>query len=152
MKKIVITLTLALLFVALANAQDYKTGIGVRLGGWDQGITLKHFIGAKPALEGILAYRYNGFDITGMYEVHGRAFEVDRLNWFIGGGAHIGFYGSNFVGGAVTVIGVTGILGIEYNFTELPINIGIDWKPTFDIVGYQHFWAENGALSVRYIF
>jgi hypothetical protein len=51
-----------------------------------------------------------------------------------------------------TVIGIDGILGIEYNFEEVPINIGVDWKPAFNLTGYSGFWGDGGALSIRYIF
>ena len=151
MKKILLTLVLALAVIALANAQDYKTGIGLR-GGWGYGLTVKHFISEKSALEGILSSRWSGFEITGLYEIHNRAFDVDRLNWYFGGGAHVGFYGNNYPGGNVTVVGIDGILGLEYNFKEVPINLSLDWKPAFNFIGYSHFFGDGGAFSIRYIF
>ncbi len=151
MKKIILVLGVLLLFAGATSAQDYKTGIGVRLG-WDQGLTIKHFISGKSALEGIVSFRWGGLDLTGLYEVHNDIQGLDRLRWFFGGGAHVGFYGSNYAGGAVTAIGVAGILGLEYSFSEIPINLSLDWKPVFDIVGYSHFFADGGALSIRYIF
>ena len=84
------------------------------------------------------------------------AFGVDHLNWYYGGGAHIGFWNGNSSWGerdrAYTIIGIDGIIGIEYNFTEAPINIGLDWKPAINLTGYTGFWGDGGALSVRYIF
>jgi hypothetical protein len=50
------------------------------------------------------------------------------------------------------IIGIDGILGLEYNFVEVPINLSIDWKPSFNIVNNHDFWADGGALSIRYIF
>jgi len=156
MRKIILTFVLAVSIIALANAQDYKTGIGIR-GGLSQGLTLKHFVGSNAAFEGILSSRWRGFDFTGLYEIHNQAFEVDRLNWYYGFGGHIGFWdGANTnwgnTGTSYTVIGIDGILGIEYNFREVPINIGVDWKPAFNIIGYSGFWADGGAISIRYIF
>jgi hypothetical protein len=150
MKKLLFATLLFVTMGTLVNAQDYKTGVGLRLG-WDQGLTIKHFIGSKPALEGILSARYRGFDVTGLFEVHNRAFDVDRLDWYFGGGAHVGFYGTNYGYGSGTFVGLTGILGLEYNFAEVPINLSLDWKPVFDF-GYSHFIADGGALSIRYIF
>ena len=156
MKKLILTFTLAVFFLAFANAQDYNTGIGIR-GGWYNGLTVKHFLSEKAAIEGILSSRWSGFEITGLYEIHNQAFDVARLNWYYGGGAHIGFYNGDNTnwgtrGTKYTVLGIDGILGIEYNFQEIPINIGIDWKPSFNLVGYSHFWPDGGALSIRYIF
>jgi hypothetical protein len=158
MKKILVTFILAAGLFTIASAQDYNTGIGLRAG-FSQGLTLKHFIGSNTALEGILATRWQGYEITGLYEVHHQAFDVEHLNWYYGAGAHIGFWnGDNTFsnwgnkGSNYTIIGVDGILGIEYNFSEAPINVGLDWKPALNLIGYTGFWADGGALSIRYVF
>jgi hypothetical protein len=156
MKRFIITLTFVFCIVALANAQDYKNGIGLR-GGLYNGLTFKHFMGEKPAVELLLATRWSGFELTGLYEIHNRAFDVDRLNWYYGIGGHVGFYNGDHtpwgtLGTTYTVVGIDGILGIEYNFTELPVNISLDWKPAFNFIGYSHFWGDGAAFSIRYIF
>lgn len=151
MKKLVITFLLAVFVITFANAQDYKTAIGLR-GGWGYGLTLKHFLGEKAAVEGLLSSHWSGFDITALYEIHNPAFEVDRLKWYYGAGAHLGSYGNNYVGGTGLIIGIDGILGLEYSFSEFPINISVDWKPAFNIVGYSHFYPDGGAFSIRYMF
>lgn len=142
----------------ISNAQDYNTGIGLR-GGFAQGITIKHFVTSKAAFEGIIASRWKGVQLTGLYEVHGRAFDAERLKWFIGFGGHVGFWNGDNTsdywgdpGTSYTVIGIDGILGLEYSFTEVPINIGLDWKPAFNLYGHSGFWADGGAFSIRYIF
>jgi hypothetical protein len=145
MKKVLITLTFGLLIFNLAGAQDYKTGVGLRAGIYN-GLTVKHFIKTRAALEGLLYTPLNrsGIEITGLYEVHNNAFDVDRLNWYFGAGGHIGMYGD-------AALGLDLILGIEYNIKEIPINIGIDWKPGINLIGDSSHWAEGGALSIRYI-
>lgn len=45
----IVTLNLA---ITLA-AQDYKTGVGLRLG-WESGIIVKHFLDTDAAVEGII--------------------------------------------------------------------------------------------------
>lgn len=154
MRKIVLTLLLSVGIVVLVNAQDYKTGIGIR-GGPFTGLTIKHFVSEKAAFEGLLQTRWSGFDVTGLYEIHNSsAFNVDRLNWYYGFGAHIGSYDAKYApwGTTGSVIGIDGIIGIEYNFSEAPINIGLDWKPAFNLVGDTHLRGDGGALSIRYIF
>jgi len=158
MKKIVITFLIVFGFVSVSMAQDYKTGVGLR-GGFESGLTIKHFTHEKSAYEFILASRWRGIEITGLYEVHNQAFDVERLKWFIGFGGHIGFWNGDYThsywgepGTSYAVAGIDGILGIEYSFSEAPINIGLDWKPAFNFVGYSGFWADGGALSIRYIF
>jgi hypothetical protein len=155
MRRLVFIFIMTIAFVAVAGAQDYKTSLGLRLG-TGSGFTVKHFINSNAAIEGLLLTRWHGFDITGLYEVHNIAFDTDHLNWFYGGGAHIGFYDGDYVewgspGTIYNVFGIDGIIGLEYSFPGAPINMGLDLKPAVNLIGYTGFWAEC-ALSVRYIF
>ncbi|MDX9810980.1 MAG: hypothetical protein RBU28_01235 [Bacteroidales bacterium] len=156
MRKLIFTGLLAFTMLLAVDAQDYKTGIGFR-GGFDNGITIKHFITRSSALEGIIASRWRGLELIGLYEIHATAFDTERLNWYFGGGAHIGFWDGDHAvwgdeGSNYAVIGVDGIIGIEYNFKAIPVNLSLDWKPALNLVGYSGFWGDGGALSVRYIF
>ncbi len=156
MKKLGLTILFTLFIISFSNAQDYNTGIGLR-GGLANGVTIKHFVSSNTAFEGIISSRWRGLQLTGLYEIHGRAFNTDRLNWYIGFGAHVGFWNGDYAnwgepGDSYTVVGIDGILGLEYNFIEVPINLSIDWKPAFNLIGYTGFWADGGALSIRYIF
>ncbi len=81
------------------------------------------------------------------------------MKWYFGFGAHVGFWNGDYTkhywgeaGETYTVIGVDGILGLEYSFIEVPINLGLDWKPAFNFIGYSGFRADGGALSICYIF
>lgn len=136
-------------------SQDYRTGIGLRAGG-PNGLTIKHFTKPKVAVEGIISSRWRGLGFTGLIEGHTRAFDINRLNFIYGAGAHVYFWGENKRGyspyGRSSVVGIDGILGLEYNFREIPINISIDWKPTFNLNVDDGFWGDDGALSIRYIF
>jgi len=157
MKKIVLALTMIISMTALSNAQDYQKAIGIR-GGYYNGITAKMFLGEKSAVEGILATRWSGFNVTALYEIYNdNAFDVDRLNWYYGVGGHIGFWNGAYTSwndpsGSYIAIGVDGIIGIEYNFEEIPINISLDWKPGFNLIGTRNFLYDGGAASVRYYF
>jgi hypothetical protein len=154
MKKVIITLSLFLFSISFIHAQDYQTGIGLRTGFYN-GFTIKHFIADQTAVEGIITTRWSGFLITGLMEFH-RPFSVDRLQWYYGFGGHIGVWnnGKNpyFDNEGGSAIGVDGILGIEYSFSEAPFNISLDWKPAFNLIGDTGFLADGGALSIRYIF
>ncbi|MCB0619949.1 MAG: hypothetical protein KDC43_26035 [Saprospiraceae bacterium] len=155
--KILLIPALFLTLAFQAQAQDYNTGIGLRAGS-SNGLTVKHFISSDAALEGLLALRWRGIHITGLYEVHRPLGRTAGLNWYFGGGGHIGFWGgykehpwfdddNNY-----TVIGIDGIIGLEYNFQEVPINLSLDWKPAFNLIGYTGFWGDEVALSIRFIF
>ncbi|MGQ8335652.1 hypothetical protein ACUNWD_03815 [Sunxiuqinia sp. A32] len=157
MKKLFITTLLFITIISYSNAQEYNTGIGIR-GGFAQGLTVKHFIGESTALEGILSTRWGGFNITGLYEIHNPAFNVAGMYWYYGFGGHIGFWDGHQVhdwfddDNTYTVIGIDGVLGLEYNIPGAPINLSLDWKPAMNIIGHTGFWGDGGALSIRYIF
>lgn len=156
MKKIIITCLVAFCLVSISYSQDYKTGMGIRIG-YFNGLTLKYFFGSQVAFEGLLDTRWRGFEVTGLYEFHKQAFNTERLRWYIGGGGHIGVFNGNYItwekpGSSYEIMGIDGILGLEYSFRVIPFNIGIDWKPAINIIGIKNFWFDDGALSIRYIF
>lgn len=161
MKKIIVVATLILSSLFM-QAQDYNTGIGFRTG-TAHGITVKHFLNNKAALEGILSTRWKGITITGLYEVHAPVWDTPRLNWYIGGGGHVGIFNYSHDEKEQrnnnpcvddyeqhALIGVDGIVGIEYTFKQLPLNFGLDWKPYFNLVDCTHFRADEISLSVRF--
>jgi hypothetical protein len=151
-----IILAFSLFTLSIANAQEYTTGVGLRMGPY-QGITVKHFTDPGTAIEGILATQYGGFYIAGLYEKQQNAFETPGLDWFYGAGGHIGSWGPRYSdhwvndGTSYTAIGIDGIIGMEYTF-DIPINIGLDWKPAFNLTSPAGFWGDGIALSVRYVF
>ncbi len=156
MKKFTLVLLATLILSFVAHSQDYKTGVGIR-SGWGSGLTYKHFLGEQTAFEGILNSQWKGFSLTGLFEVHKNAFNADRLYVYYGGGGHIGWWkgADNWrfdKEGNNTVIGIDGVLGLEYNFDFIPINLSVDWKPALNLVGASGFWGDGGAVSIRYIF
>ena len=156
MKKLFFVIVLLMTITLVSKAQDYSTGIGFR-GGFSNGLTVKHFINSENALEGILSTRWHGFNITGLYEIHAQAFDTPGLKWYYGFGGHLGFWdGDNNPwfddSNNYTVVGVDGIIGLEYSFDEVPINLSLDWKPALNIIGYTGFWGDELAISIRYIF
>ncbi|MFN3380508.1 MAG: hypothetical protein ACK41O_13705 [Runella zeae] len=158
MKKLNILLIalVSLVSISAAYSQDYRTGIGLRAGSTN-GLTIKHYTKPRVAVEGIISSRWRGLGFTGLIEGHTRAFDVNRLNFYYGAGAHIYFWGEGRRGSSPfpernSVVGLDGILGLEYNFREIPINLSIDWKPTFNFNVADNFWGDDAALSIRYIF
>ena len=155
MRRFTFTIIFFCAAIAMVSGQEYNTSAGVRLGLFS-GLTVKHFVNKKAALEGLFATRWQGFEITGLYEIHEQAFDVDNLYWYYGFGAHLGFYNGRHVewgtpGSAYSVIGIDGVGGLEYSSHEVPFTVGIDLKPSLNLFGYTGFWTDL-ALSVRYRF
>ena len=137
----------------LSNAQLYNSALGIRLGP-SNGITFKSFVNKNAAIEAIATFRYQGVGLTGLYEIHGRAFNSRDFNWFIGGGGHVFVWGNDrpkFLDREQSlVLGLDGILGLEAKLRGIPLAISLDWKPTINIVNYSGFWGDEIALSLRY--
>ncbi|MEO5571404.1 MAG: hypothetical protein ABIT08_09475 [Bacteroidia bacterium] len=164
-KKLIISAVLIFAYT-LSSAQNYNTGIGIRLGGATSGITLKHFVNSNSALEGILGFSHKSLILTGLYERHLPINNAKGLQWFYGGGAHLGFFGYNgyyrsykdhghyYVveeGENSVALGLDFILGLDYKFNNAPINIGLDIKPFIDFHdGVYGYW--DGAFSFRFVF
>lgn len=158
-KKSFILLITLTLFSTITFAQNYNTGLGVRLG-YFNGVTVKHFISENNALEGIASFRWDGFVITGLYEWQKGISGAPGLDYELGVGAHIGAFDGNNLDwhdndpfdDNVTVIGVDLIAGLEYTFAAAPINLALDWKPAFNFGRYNRWWGDGLALSIRYAF
>lgn len=164
--KIIIALFFAV-FANAATAQDYKTGIGIRLGGLTSGITVRGFTNSSSAIEGLASFGHHSFILTGLYEKFKPVANAEGLFWLYGGGAHAGFfrYGSSYYiykdrgrhlyvkheGENASVFGLDLILGLDYKFRNAPVNAGLDIKPFVDFFdGAQGYF--DGALSLRFVF
>lgn len=166
MKNIIIVI-ITFFFLFLMNsmqAQDYNNAVGVRLA-WGFGATGKHFFSEKVAGEAIinywsrgrLGYRYTRTRITALVEIHNDLSSVaEGLKWYAGGGAFVGFWGGEFgrffEGYTSTQIGLSGVIGADYKFKDLPINVSVDWTPSIAIAGGAGFFGNAGGIAVRYTF
>ncbi len=133
-----------------ANSSTYRTALGVKV--WDGGgISFKHFLsGGNNALE-LIGYFWNrGARFTGLYEIHGPISGATGLQWYIGPGAHVGFYNTKYGDGAYA--GIDGVLGLDYKFSGAPINISLDWQPSFEFGDNRGFVGSWGGLGIRYTF
>ena len=128
---------------------DYKTALGVKVfdGG---GLSLKTFIKGNNALEGILYFWNKGARITGLYEIHNQIPGAEGLKWYIDPGAHLAFYNNDYGGGVV--IGVDGVLGLDYKIKGTPLNISFDWNPNIDFGSNNGFNAGACGIGIRYTF
>ena len=149
MKKCFFLITLFVAISVCIQAQNYNSAIGVRLGpntaNITAGFTLKHFINENTALEAIIGVN-NGLGICGLYEKHFDIEAVKNLQWLAGFGGYVASTGSN------TAIGGAGIIGLDYKFEEIPLNVTLDWKPELNIISKVGFEASGIGLSARFTF
>jgi hypothetical protein len=137
------------------NAQSYKNAIGIKGGYPGYGsLNFKHFMSSSTALELSVGGNNHYFWGQGLYEIQAKL--GDGFEWYYGIGADLGSYNNNYYynynnkyynGGFF--LGIDGVLGIEYTFKALPLNIAFDVQPTVRVVPYFRF-GVNGAFALRF--
>jgi hypothetical protein len=142
-----------------AKGSSYRTALGVKV--WDGGgISFKHFVSGNNAIE-LIGYGWgHGFRLTGLYEIHGNISGAPGLKWYIGPGAHIGFYGHHhrhwhddyWDDHSHSSFGIDGVIGLDYKFKGAPINMSLDWQPSFEFADGHGFIGSWGGLGIRYTF
>jgi len=135
-----------ILYALPTRAQDYRFGIGVRLSNstptLSNSITGKYFVTDRNAVEGIVSFG-SRFGVGALIGIH-KPFPVEGLSWMYGAGAYVGFEEHR------TYAGPMGMLGLDYKFTNVPINLSLDWKPELDFSPEINFVPDAIALSVRF--
>lgn len=157
MKYLLITSFCFLMVASDLSAQDFDSAIGLRLG-YPTSVSYKKFISETNALEGYVGYRNfigaSYLSINGAFQIHKDIEDVDRLQYYYGGGASAVLWSVDFGSGS-TSFGLQGYLGLSYTFEGTPINVSADWIPTFflnGLTGYgDGFSGNNGTLAIRYV-
>lgn len=154
-------ITIFLLALALgASSTNLKAQdlIGIR-GGWYSGITYQHYMSSNNSLEFIGQFTRGGTNFTALYEIHNSIPDVSGLNFYYGAGGHLGFYqdgGHDLFGDRYnshgSVIGIDGIIGIEYFLEPIPLQLSLDYKPALNLGGGDIWLFSDAALAVRFVF
>ena len=160
MKKLVSVLVVLLMVGAAGSvsAQDYKTALGVRLSSSpaivNNSISIKHFVTEKAAIEGLFSFG-DPLAIGALLEIH-EPLGTPGLQWYYGGGAYLGFVKSYNVNTdkneTNTNFGAQGVLELDYKFTNVPVNLSIDWKPELNLVTDINFEPAAVGLTARFTF
>lgn len=135
--------------------QTYKTALGLRAVP-GAGFTVKHNLNSKSSIEGILGTRWRGIHLTGLYQVNYPVFKEPGFRFYMGAGAHVGFWNGRYNPWwddnkeSHGVFGIDGQIGLEYTFDKIPLNLSIDWIPGINLIGTSNFWGDEIGLSVRY--
>jgi hypothetical protein len=146
---LIVTLCTATTAYSQAMGTTYKNALGVKfLDG--AGITFKSFGASKNAVELIGFFYRSGARITGLYEIHGDITGAPGLKWYVGPGAHVGFYNSRHGNG--TFAGIDGVLGLDLKINKVPLNLSIDWQPSFEFGDARGFEGSWGGIAIRYAF
>lgn len=167
MKKSILLFSAVCLFILGSNTKTFaqqsnQTEIGIRFGGYENGLDLKYFTNSSTALEGILGFRPGVVVLTGLYEKQQMAFSEPSLSWYYGVGAHIGGVGRDVYYDRYTgnkyyyannglLLGADAILGLEWKIPNIPFSLSGDLHPRLELARGPYLDLEPG-ISIRFVF
>ncbi len=130
-----------------AHAQPYKMALGVRLSSAPavvgNSISFKYFLNEKAAIEALITPQ-DPVALGALFALH-KPINTPGLSWFYGAGAYFGF-------GDTYNLGAQGVVGLDYKFESLPINLALDWKPELNIIKDINFEPAAIGLTARFVF
>ncbi len=171
MKRSLLIASLCMLIANYGFNQDYKTALGVK-GGFPgiAAFNVKHNLGAKSAIEGSIGGAANLVWFQGLYEINNPI--QDGFSWYYGGGFDIGiwtysrsyynvygpayydddFYFGNRYRGHRAYGGLDGVVGLEYTFANIPLNLAVDASPVlrlFPRVGFALYANVAARFTIK---
>ena len=159
-------ITALLLFSIQVSGQDFMRSAGLR-GGLTSGISYRGYLNPELAYEGLMSFRGNGLQFTLLRQHFEPALWHISDGFFVtyGYGGHLGFTNSHTHRNLFQTIhrpdkkfspllGLDGYLGIEYHFPGIPVQVGLDYKPFFELSLYQYFQMSpwDVAFTLKYKF
>jgi len=161
-KWLLLVLGTVLFSVDRASAQlTDQHALGGRFGNL-VGITYRYALPeTSSAVEGILSMQSNSvfrrFRVVGLYEFHQPLPIAENFSWFYGFGGSVGSFRKKPSNGTASrskfLLGVDGIVGVEYNIPTTRLSASLDAKPYFDFLKESTTRAlDPFGLSIRYRF
>ena len=143
MKKILLAFLLTFSVITVSQSQE----IGLRFG---------DVTGGEVAIDAIFSTSEfsrvhadvsfgNGVGIDLLWDFIYRPLGDENLHWYAGVGPYA-LLGDPFVLGAVSE------LGLEYEFDDFPLVVGVDWRPYLRLIDNTDLGFDRFGLNVRYKF
>lgn len=143
MKKFIFLLSLVFASVFTSNAQELGFRFGDVTGG-NVAIDAVLPMGESTRIHADVSFG-DGLGVDLIWDFIYKPLGEEDLYWYAGLGPYT-FLGSPFQLGAV------GEIGLEYKFKEVPIALGIDWRPYFRLIDNTDFGINGFGLNVRWVF
>ena len=148
-RKVFFLALITTLTISISKAQDSGLGAGA-IFGQPTGISLKLWTGSTTALDGGVAWSFvNG----GFFQVHGDVL-IHALDFVQVTDGHLAGYfgiGARLRMSADLHMGIRVPFGLDYMFSEAPVDIFLEVAPGLDLLPATTFWMDGG-IGVRYFF
>lgn len=144
LKLLVLVFGLALFASLESNAQE----LGIRFGnvnGNNVALDGVFSLGEFSRVHADLSFGNDGVGIDALWNPVYDNISTSDFKWYAGFGPSL-FLSDNFK------FGVAGEIGAEYPFPDVPITLGLDWRPYFILVEDTTFDAGGFGLNIRWRF
>jgi hypothetical protein len=160
-------LTASLLAVLAVPAMAQETGaskvgttskFGVGLGGgtMTSGLSAKYYLTEKSAVQATVGLNGWGTSADLDYVMEFKPlFNHEAGHLFWGAGAGVGAYMyTAWAGATYTEFSVSGIVELGWHFSQFPVEVVTDWRPTFVTgdLGYGGLYLAGSGGAIRYYF
>jgi hypothetical protein len=135
-------------------AEPYKKAIGVKM--FPGALSYKTFTQQNKAIEAIGYVTLDGLSLAVLKEFYAPINDVDQLTWYYGFGGHLGIWSEEFkrtnlgTSNSNIAVGFDGVIGLDYKIKKSPLNISLDWQPSFSII--KAYFSNAGGIGIRYTF
>jgi hypothetical protein len=143
-KILAILIVLTLSSLSALQAQE----VGIRFGnvnGNNVALDAVFALGDFSRIHADLSFGNGGVGIDALWNPIYRPIADSDFNYYLGFGPSL-FLGDPFR------LGAAGEIGAEYAFADVPIVIGLDWRPYFILIENTNFDAGGFGLNIRWRF
>lgn len=154
MKQIFIAVLILFSSFSAFSQVNYDQAIGVRFIGGTT-ISYKNYFANDNNAELQVSFWKHGTRVAGLYEFNHSVDGLNGLNFIIGPGIHFGRWNKKYKDShddKGSEFGIDGIIGLDYGFPKIPINISVDWQPSIILAGGSDFTPNLGGIALRYTF
>nr|WP_321354724.1 hypothetical protein [uncultured Draconibacterium sp.] len=151
LQKIVLTLVLAFAGMFIGNAQE----LGVRFGDVSAGSVAIDGIfstGEFNRLHADLSFG-DGVAADLLWDFLYRPLTDEAFNWYMGVGPYLAILDEDSYDDETNFnLGAAFEIGLEYRFVDIPLALGLDYRPALEIIDNTSFHWGGFGLNVRYVF
>ena len=137
---------------------DYKMAIGIRLSSApalvNNAVSFKYFMKPKTAIEALVSFG-DPLSFGALIQFY-NPLSTSGLQWFYGAGGYLGFSKEynpeKQIEERNTYFGGQGVVGLDYKFDNIPLNLSLDWKPELNFVQDINFEPAALGFTARFTF
>ena len=126
------------------SAQEIGARFGSSSGG-DFAIDGVFGLGQFSRIHADVSFGDGGVGLDALWDFIYRPLGGEAFNWYVGAGPSMDIDNPFW-------LGASGEIGLEYRFKEVPIALGVDWRPTLWLVDKTKFSGDGFGINIRYCF